>query len=164
MEYGKWGIITGPTNGIGKALAFKMARKGQNLILVGRSENLLRNLALMIKSELPTIQLEIVVFDLSRDIKEGIKELEKVVEGLDIGVLVNNAGVSYRVPKCLHEVDEEMFQELVHVNMEALTEIIRVVLPGMVRKRRGAIVNIGSGSCAIASSFPMFAVYIGTKG
>ena len=164
LEYGSWAIITGPADGIGKALAFKMARTGLNLVLIDRSSDMLRHVADNIKKEVPSVKLLTIDIDLSCNIPEGISRLKKAVEGLDVGILVNNAGVSYKVPKRLHEVDEMMYDELVSVNVEALTELSRMVLPGMMKKKKGAIVNLGSGSCTIAPAYPMFAVYAGTKG
>lgn len=163
LDYGRWAIVTGPTDGIGKAMAFEMARKGVNLVLVGRRPDMLKQVTAAIKAEVPTIEVVTVVFDLNEDIADGVKRLGEAIRGLDVGVLVNNAGVSYRVPKCLHEVEEEMYNELVNVNLKALTDITRLVLPGMLKKKKGAIVNLGSASTVVTPSYPMFAVYAGVK-
>ncbi|CAA6668247.1 unnamed protein product [Spirodela intermedia] len=135
LGYGRWAIVTGPTDGIGKSMAFEMARKGVNLVLVGRRPDMLKQVTGAIKAEVPTIEVVTVVFDLNEDIADGVKRLGDAIRGLD----------------CLHEVDEEMFSELVNVNMEALTDITR------------AIVNLGSASTVVTPSYPMLAVYAGTK-
>ncbi|CAA6668238.1 unnamed protein product [Spirodela intermedia] len=137
LDYGRWAIVTGPTDGIGKAMAFELVRRGLNLILVGRNPEKLKQVTGELRAEVPTVELVSIA-----------------IECLDVGILVNNAAASYAVPKCLHEVDEGMFTELVKVNMDALTEITRVVLLRMLKKKKGAIVNVGSGSSVIAPSYP----------
>ncbi|XP_078447435.1 very-long-chain 3-oxoacyl-CoA reductase 1-like [Wolffia australiana] len=164
LHYGKWAIVTGAAKGIGKAVAVEMARKGLNLVLVDRELELLKEVASEIKAEEPRVEILTVDFDLNGDIGDGVRRLGMAIEGLDVGVLVNNAGVSYRVPMFLHEVGEEMFRELEKVNLTSLTEITQLVLGMMVKKKKGAIVNLGSGSASVTPSYPMFAVYTATKG
>ncbi|CAA6674248.1 unnamed protein product [Spirodela intermedia] len=164
LDYGQWAIITGPTDGIGKAMAFELARQGLSLILVGRNPDKLKSVSAAIQAELRNVEVVTVVFDLAGDIPNGVRRLKMAIENLDVGVLVNNAGVCYDAPKYLHELEEKMYTDLVKVNMESLTEITRAVLPQMVRKKKGAIANLGSGSVVILPSYPMFAVYTATKG
>ncbi|CAA6667674.1 unnamed protein product [Spirodela intermedia] len=164
LDYGQWAIITGPTDGIGKAMAFELARQGLSLILVGRNPDKLKSVSAAIQAELRSVEVVTVVFDLAGDIPNGVRRLKMAIENLDVGVLVNNAGVCYDAPKYLHELEEKMYTDLVKVNMESLTEITRAVLPQMVRKKKGAIANLGSGSVVILPSYPMFAVYTATKG
>ncbi|CAA6668246.1 unnamed protein product [Spirodela intermedia] len=133
LDYGSRAIVTGATDGTGKALAFEMARKGLNLVLVDRDFDMLRHVATAINVEVSVAELVMVVFELSRDILEGLCRLQKAIECLDIGILVNNAGVSYA--------------ELANVNMEALTDIMRLVFLGMLGKK--GFVSIGSRSFVI---------------
>ncbi|RVW74309.1 Very-long-chain 3-oxoacyl-CoA reductase 1 [Vitis vinifera] len=89
--------------------------------------------------------------------------MEKGIEGLDVGVLINNAGLSYPYAKFFHEVDVELMKSIIKVNVEGATWISRAVLPGMLKKKKGAIVNIGSGSSVAVSSYPLHAIYVATK-
>ncbi|KAL4587001.1 hypothetical protein LXL04_011649 [Taraxacum kok-saghyz] len=162
-KYGSWALVTGSTDGIGKAFAFELAKKGINLILVGRNPSKLEGVSSEIKSKFDKTQIKEVVFDLSGDLFEGIKKITESIDGLDIGILINNAGVSYPYARFFHEVDEELLNNLIKVNVEATTRVTQAVLPGMVKRKRGAIVNIGSGAAIVIPSDPLYAVYAATK-
>jgi 17beta-estradiol 17-dehydrogenase / very-long-chain 3-oxoacyl-CoA reductase len=92
-----------------------------------------------------------------------MERLKEAVEGLDVGVLVNNAGVSRPGPRYLHEADVEAWVTMVKVNLWALTEVTAAVLPGMVERGRGAVVSMGSASSEAVPSFPLYTVYACTK-
>lgn len=92
-----------------------------------------------------------------------MRQLREAVEGLDVGVLVNNAAVAKPGALFLHEADVEPLIRIIRVNLVALTEVTAAVLPGMVARGRGAVVNIGSGSTAVLPSFPLYSVYAATK-
>ena len=70
---------------------------------------------------------------------ESARRLRAAIEGLDVGVLVNNAGVSRPSMVYLHEADVEALVRMVRVNLWALTEVTAAVLPGMLERRRGAM-------------------------
>lgn len=163
--YGSWALITGSTDGIGKAFAFELAQKGLNLILVGRNLQKLKQVSVDILSLYPNTHIKIFVLDFNGDGRAGIQEMVEVIEGLrlDVGVLVNNVGVTYRAARFFHEVEEEVWMNVVRVNIEATSLVTRAVLPGMLRRKRGAIVNIGSGAAIVVPSHPLFAVYAATK-
>jgi 17beta-estradiol 17-dehydrogenase / very-long-chain 3-oxoacyl-CoA reductase len=108
-----------------------------------------------------------VLFDLSLVCtakgEEALRRLREAVDGLDVGVLVNNAGVVKPGAMYLHEARIESLVRIISVNVLALTQVTALVLPGMVRKGRGAIVNIGSGSSFTLPSYPLYSVYVATK-
>ncbi|KAI3892561.1 hypothetical protein MKX03_021202 [Papaver bracteatum] len=163
-KYGSWALITGPTDGIGKSFAFELARKGLNLILVGRNINKLQNVSRDIQSKYPDIQIKIVVVDFSsRDLMVGIRKIKEAIGGLDVGVLINNVGITYPNAEFFHRVDEEIWMNLVRVNIEATTRVTMAVLPGMLKRKKGAIVNIGSGAAIVVPSHPLFAIYAASK-
>jgi 17beta-estradiol 17-dehydrogenase / very-long-chain 3-oxoacyl-CoA reductase len=113
------------------------------------------------------VQTKTVVFDLAltstlhRD--EAARRLRDAMDGLHVGVLVNNAGVAKPCALYLHEADVEAWVRMVRVNLWALTEVTAAVLPGMARRGRGAVVNIGSGSTEAIPSFPLYSIYAATK-
>jgi len=78
-------------------------------------------------------------------------------------VLVNNAGACYPYARYFHEVDEALLRNLMRLNVEAVTRVTHAVLPGMVERGRGAIVNMGSGASAILPCDPLYTVYAATK-
>lgn len=162
-KYGSWALVTGPTDGIGKAFAFQLARKGLNLVLVGRNPEKLKDVSESIKAKYGQTQIKTIVVDFSGDLDEGVKKIKETIEGLDIGVLINNVGVSYPYARFFHEVDDKLLADLIKVNVKGTTKVTQAVLPGMVQRKRGAIVNIGSGAARVIPSDPLYAVYAATK-
>ncbi|CAN6164217.1 unnamed protein product [Urochloa humidicola] len=94
---------------------------------------------------------------------ESMRRLRAAIDGLDVGVLVNNAGVAKPAVAYLHEADVEAWVRMIKVNLWALTEVTAVVLPGMVERGRGAIVNMGSASSEAIPAFPLNTIYAATK-
>uniref|UniRef100_A0ACD6AN53 Uncharacterized protein n=1 Tax=Avena sativa TaxID=4498 RepID=A0ACD6AN53_AVESA len=160
--YGAWAVVTGPTSGIGRSMALELARWGLNLVLVGRDPARLRDVSNTI-SITHAVQTKTVLLDLSLDEKVIRQQLRESVEGLDVGLLVNNAGVAKPGAVYFHEVDVEAWSRMIRVNVLALTDVTAAVLPGMARRGRGAIINIGSGSASVLPSFPLYSVYTATK-
>ncbi|CAD6336858.1 unnamed protein product [Miscanthus lutarioriparius] len=151
-RYGSWAIVTGPTSGLGRSMAMELARQGLNLVLLDLNSDNLRETSDAIKSLHP-VKIKTVVLDLSLiATPEGdaaIRRLREAIEGLDVGMLVNNAAVNTRwrgVPA--------------RGGHRAVTA---AVLPRMLARRRGAIVNVGSGSTVAVPSFPLYTVYSSTK-
>ncbi|XP_024024016.1 very-long-chain 3-oxoacyl-CoA reductase 1 isoform X2 [Morus notabilis] len=162
-EYGSWAMITGPTAGIGKAIAFELASKGLNLVLVGRNPSKLEATSAEIRRD-QVVQVKTVVIDLA---KSNAEEIARVIDdetrGLDVGVVINNAGLAYPYARFFDEVDSDLMESIMKVNMEAPTWITWSVLPRMLEKKKGAIVNIGSASSAVAPSYPLVTVYAASK-
>ncbi|CAN6851649.1 unnamed protein product [Brassica oleracea] len=162
-RYGSWAIITGPTDGIGKAFAFQLAQKGLNLVLVARNPDKLKDVSDSIQAKYSTTQIKAVLMDFSGDIDGGVKRIKEAIEGLEVGILINNAGVSYPYAKYFHEVDEELLGNLIKINVEGTTKVTQAVLVNMLKRKRGAIVNMGSGAAALIPSYPFYSVYAGAK-
>lgn len=162
-KYGSWALVTGPTDGIGKAFAFQLARKGLNLILVGRNPDKLKDVSDSILAKYGKTQIKTVVVDFTGDLSEGVQRIRDAIEGLDVGVLINNVGISYPYAKFLHELDEQLLTDLIKVNVEGTTKVTQAVLPGMLKRKTGAIVNIGSGAAVVIPSDPLYSVYAATK-
>lgn len=162
-KYGSWAVVTGPTDGIGKGFAFQLARKGLNLVLVGRNPDKLKDVSDSIMAKYGQTQIKTVVVDFSGDLDEGVKRIKGAIEGLEVGVLINNVGVSYPYARYFHEVDEKLLADLLKVNIEGTTKVTQAVLPVMIQRKKGAIVNIGSGAAIVVPSDPLYAVYAATK-
>lgn len=157
-------MVTGATDGIGKAFAYQLAQKGLNLILVSRNSAKLKSVSKEIQANYPTTQIKTIAFDFSVGSLGGMNELlEEEIRGLDVGVLINNVGVTYPSARFLHEVDEQVWTNVVKVNVEGTTRVTMAVLRGMVERKRGAVVNIGSGAGIVVPSHPLFTVYAATK-
>jgi 17beta-estradiol 17-dehydrogenase / very-long-chain 3-oxoacyl-CoA reductase len=164
-RYGAWAVVTGATDGIGRAVAFRLAASGLGLVLVGRNQEKLAAVAAEIKARHPKVpEVRTFVLDFAGEgLAAGVEALKDSIRGLDVGVLVNNAGVSYPYARYFHEVDEELMRTLIRVNVEGVTRVTHAVLPAMVERKRGAIVNIGSGAASVVPSDPLYSVYAATK-
>lgn len=162
-NYGSWALVTGSTDGIGKAFAFQLARKGLNLILVGRNVDKLNDVSNAVKAKYGQTQIKTVIVDFAGDLDEGIGKIKEAIQELDVGVLVNNVGISYPYARFFHEVDQKLLDDLVKVNVEGTTKVTQAVLNGMLKRRKGAIVNIGSGAATVIPCDPLYAVYAASK-
>ncbi|XP_033118394.1 inactive hydroxysteroid dehydrogenase-like protein 1 [Anneissia japonica] len=157
-RYGPWALVTGCTDGIGKAYAQELASCGMNIILISRSNDKLIKCAKDLESQF-RIQTQVVTADFSQGgaiyamIEEEIKDKE-------IGILVNNVGVMY-YPECLHEMNLDRIFQLINVNITAATIMSRIVLPQMVERKKGAVVNL-TAAASIRPN-PQLAVYTATK-
>ena len=151
-------LITGATSGIGLACARKFADNGDNLILTGRNENRLSE----IRQELTAKGSEVMTltFDV-RDREKAEEYLSKLpAEWRNIDVLVNNAGLALGLePEYEGSFDD--WETMIDTNIKGLLNMTRLVVPGMVARNRGHIINIGSvaGDAAYAGGN----VYCATK-
>ncbi|MCV7440792.1 SDR family oxidoreductase [Mycobacterium paraense] len=128
-------VITGASSGLGAIFADQLAQRGHNLVLAGRDENRLRAVAQRIDQN-----TELVVGDLGTD--EGATNLINRLTGRDVDILVNNAG--FGTYGRFAEVDAEREHELVAVNVDALVRLTHAVLPGMLARGSGGILNVAS--------------------
>ncbi|CAM0909498.1 unnamed protein product [Alopecurus aequalis] len=165
-RYGAWAVVTGPTSGIGRSVALELACRGLNLVLVDLNAANLQEVSDTIKSR-HAVKTITVVFDLSLvstpQGDEALRRLRGTLKGLDVGVLVNNAGVAKPGAVFLHEADVEAWVRMIRVNLWAVTEVTAAVLPGMVERGRGTVVSMGSASSEAISSFPLHTMYAATK-
>lgn len=162
-SFGKWGVVTGATDGIGKALAMELARKGMNVVLLSRTQKKLDEVAAEIQHKFPLVKVETLAVDFndieSQRVQQSIKKVLDTVE--DVGVLFNNVGVSYDFPQYFSELSDERVLSLIKLNVTTATVLTRLVLPGMAERRRGAIVNVSSGSARLC--VPLLSEYSATK-
>jgi 17beta-estradiol 17-dehydrogenase / very-long-chain 3-oxoacyl-CoA reductase len=162
-KYGSWAMVTGPTDGIGKGFAFQLAKKGLNLVLVARNPEKLKEVSDSIQAKYSQIQIRSVIVDFSGDLSGGVERISEAVKDLDVGVLINNVGASYPYARFFHEVDDKLLGDLIKINIEGTTRVTQAVLPGMIKRKKGAIVNIGSGAAIVIPSDPLYTVYAATK-
>ncbi|MBN2601252.1 MAG: SDR family oxidoreductase [Candidatus Marinimicrobia bacterium] len=139
-------LITGATSGFGKACAIKFAQNGWKLILTGRREDRLAKLYDELSQKTP-------VHTLSMDVRNRRDVFEKLLSIPDdfasIDVLVNNAGLALGLLPA-HEADLDDWETMIDTNIKGLVYCTRTILPKMVERNRGLIINIGS----IAGNWP----------
>src|ERR1700757_4032105 len=131
----KQAVITGASSGLGAIFADQLAKRGHALVLAGRDETRLKAVAQRVDTN-----VEVVVGDLGTD--SGIDDLAAHLDGREIDVLVNNAGFGTYGP--FAEIDAGREHELVAVNVDALVRLTHAVLPGMLARGRGGILNVAS--------------------
>jgi len=140
QQYEGWAVVTGASSGLGAIFADQLAQRGQSLVLAGRDQARLSAVAQQVGQIAPDIDVELVVGDLGTD--AGIEALVSHLEGRAIDVLVNNAG--FGTYGKFAELDAGREHDLVAVNVDALVRLTHAVLPGMLARGRGGIVNVAS--------------------
>jgi 3-hydroxy acid dehydrogenase/malonic semialdehyde reductase len=152
-------LITGASSGIGKACAQQFAKAGAKLLLYARRLNVLQELAGNLKKEYGT---ETHVFEL--DVSDPIK-VKSAISSLPpawntIDILINNAGLAAGLETFL-EADVQDWESMIDTNVKGLLYVTKEVLPGMVDRDSGHIINIGS--IAGHQVYPKGAVYCASK-
>ena len=149
-------LVTGASGGIGAEFARRLATD-HDVVIVARSGDRLE----AVRSELESIRASgaftTVVADLSTP--EGVETVRAAVAGRAIDVLVNNAGVGSH--GAFAEADPEAQLAQVHLNCSQVVALTRALLPGMVERRRGTVVNVAS--TAAFQPIPTMAVYAASK-
>ena len=128
-------VITGASSGLGAIFADQLAKRGHSLVLAGRDEARLKAVAHQVGGN-----AEVVVGDLGTD--AGIDALVTHLDGREIDVLVNNAGFGTYGP--FAGIDAGREHELVAVDVDALVRLTHAVLPDMLARGRGGILNVAS--------------------
>ena len=153
MNQQQTALVTGASSGIGAELALALAARGYAVVLTGRNEAALQALAARIPGS------QIVVAELARP--EGTQAILDFIarRGLVIDMLVNNAGLGSG--GAFIDNDAARLEETVQVNVAALTRLTRALLPGMVARKRGRVLNVAS--TAAFQPGPGMAVYYASK-
>jgi len=158
---GSWAVITGATDGIGKEFSRELARRGLNIVFISRNLDKLHHTASLIETEFK-VQTRCIEIDFTHNfsIYNTVKEQ---LQETDVGVLFNNVGLMYEVPDHFLRIQggRKMMADMVNVNCLASVMMTRIVLPGMIKRGRGVIINNGSGSGV--RPLPLFTLYSATK-
>lgn len=158
MFQNKTAVITGASSGIGAELARRFAREGARLALVARREERLRALAEDIAAAGHPQPLVITADLFEPDAPQRVIEQARAALG-QIDVLVNNAGLGYAGPFAEHTTDQ--IEQMLRLNIDALLRITQLVLPEMLDRRSGWIINVAS--TAAYQPMPYMAAYAATK-
>ncbi len=154
----QWVVITGASSGIGRALAFEFADGGFNVFLAGRNEARLGEVAAACSSK-HQVETEVVSADLSRG--EGLDRLIARLEAEPhrYEVLVNNAGFGVHGDFASTSIEENV--ELLNLQLTAALRLTRALLPAMLSRRSGRILNVAS--VYSFSPVPFQSVYAASK-
>lgn len=163
VKLGDWAVVTGATDGIGKGFAKDLASRGINVVLVSRTLAKLQDVAAEIEEKYK-VKTRVIAVDFNDadtvfdKISEGIKDLPG-----SIGLLVNNVGMGYDHPEYFLEIDNcgDFSRNMVSCNVSSVLNVTRAILPSMVERRKGAVINLSS--FAALQSTPLLSVYSSTK-
>ena len=97
---------------------------------------------------------------MSRPTEELKPVLEPVFQELPIGILVNNVGISYEYAMFLTELPEDRLRTIIHLNCEVTAMVTKMCVPGMVERKKGAIINISSAAGIMACGDPLYDIYL----
>ncbi|KAM6983365.1 hydroxysteroid (20-beta) dehydrogenase 2 [Tautogolabrus adspersus] len=160
--FGQWAVVTGATSGIGKAYASELAQRGLDVVLVSRSNNKLQAVAKEIEErygrKTRTIQVDFT------DGHSIYSTIGKELHGLEIGILVNNVGMMYS-ETCDYFLDapdaEQKITDVINCNVLSIPHMTRLVLPYMVERGKGLIINMSS--LAGLRPHPLVSLYSSSK-
>ncbi|XP_023658601.1 17-beta-hydroxysteroid dehydrogenase type 3 isoform X2 [Paramormyrops kingsleyae] len=158
---GQWAVITGASDGIGKAYALELAKHGMNLVIISRTQRKLEKAAREIGARTGK-QVKVITADFTKD--DIYEHIEENLRGLEVGVLVNNVGMLLcRQPRRFLDIEhlDQKIPDLINCNVKALMKMCRIILPAMVKRKKGLILNVSSG--VACSPWPMYSLYTASK-
>ena len=157
QKYGPWALITGASSGLGAAFAKRLAADGVNLVLVARREDRLRALAADLERT-ASIETRVVSADLSRD--DFLPHITEATEGIEINLLVNNAGSALSADFLANALDSEL--GMFHLNSRAPLILTHHYGRLMQRRGRGGIIFLAS--VVALTGVASWSNYAATKG
>jgi len=137
----RWALVTGASSGIGAEFARVLAARGMHLVLTARREDRLKELAAELDTRHGT-RTELIVGDLSQpdEPQRLIDEIQS--RDIEVELLINNAGFGF--VGTFEETDPDRMQEMIRLNISALTALTYLCLPGMTERGHGGIINVSS--------------------
>jgi short-subunit dehydrogenase len=156
-RYGTWAVITGASAGIGLEFARALAARGVSCVLAARRADRLEAIAEELRKS-HGVETRVVAVDLASD--HGAEDLAEAVSDLEVGMLVNNAGIGYAGRFDKQELGR--LKQMISLNCTAYVALTSLLLPGMLARRRGAVLLVGS--VAGRQPIPFHGLYSATKG
>lgn len=154
-RYGPWALITGASSGIGESFACELAKRGLNIILIGRDQQRLEYVSQ--KCQAFQVETFIIKVDLS-DIHEVLK-IKEVVGNRCVGLIINNAGFGLYGPFLQNSL--KTYLDMVNIHCHAVLSITHQFLPSLISAKKGGIIFVASTSSFQA--IPNSLVYSATK-
>ncbi len=153
-----WALITGASGGLGQEFARALAERGNDLVLVARSGNVMEALAAGLR-ERDGVQVVVLPTDLSEEANRNDLARTLADRGIQIGILVNNAGFATIGP--VAQAGSDRLNDEISLNCTAVAHLTNLLLPSMLAAGYGRIINVAS--TAAFQPIPTMAVYAATK-
>ncbi|KAI6190499.1 17beta-hydroxysteroid dehydrogenase [Aphelenchoides bicaudatus] len=148
----EWAVVTGSTDGIGKAYAIELAKRGFKLILVARNEEKLKSVAAEIQG-IHSTEIRTIVFDFTcTDVSTYEEQLLEHLREVEVGVLgkclnsINNVGCSYDFPERMDQVGLELLSKVCITNTLPVVLMSSFLLGQMAKRRSGIVINLSSSA------------------
>ncbi|WFD29323.1 hypothetical protein MSPP1_000332 [Malassezia sp. CBS 17886] len=158
---GAWALVTGASDGIGKAFALQLAKAGFNVVLVSRTLARLEETAREIEATYPGTKTLSFPMDFGSAGDVAYAELGRQIQHLDVSVLINNVGASHAMPVPFVETADDEISTIVQLNIIATLKITQLVGARLVARNGGLVLTIGSFSGTWNT--PLLGVYAGSK-
>jgi len=156
---GLWAVVTGASDGIGKEFSIQLAGLGYNVCLLSRTKSKLDEVAKLCHEK--GVETKVIPIDFSQAPQHYFEHVKKELAGLEVEVLVNNVGLSFQYPDYFINTDASLDDDLININIQSMLKMTRAVLPGMIARKRGYIINMGS--FAGDSPVPLLSTYSASK-
>jgi len=156
---GLWAVVTGASDGIGKEFSVQLAGLGYNVCLLSRTKSKLDEVAKLCQEK--GVQTKVVPVDFAQEPQHYLAHLQKELAGLEVEVLVNNVGLSFNYPEYFVNTDPSLDDNLININIQSMLKMTRIVLPGMVARKHGYVINMGS--FAGDAPVPLLSTYSASK-
>jgi len=141
---GKWAVVTGASDGLGAGFARNLARRGVNVVLLARTTSKLDAIVKEINDQ-GKAKAKAIQFDFSStDAKYWEEKVKQLLE-VQPDVLINNVGINVEFPTPFVDVPADFYDKMVQVNINTANRLTRFLLPGMLERKRGAVVFLSSG-------------------
>lgn len=151
---GRRALVTGASRGLGYAFAMTLARAGATAVLAGRDEAALLESTKKLRDE--GLEASYAVMDVT-----DTASVDRAIAATGVvDILVNNAGIQHRAP--LEKVADEDWQRVMSTNLDGVFRVSRAVVPGMIERKSGSIINVSSVQSSLAR--PSIAPYAASKG
>ncbi|KAF9917097.1 hypothetical protein BX616_001957 [Lobosporangium transversale] len=157
---GGWAVITGATDGIGKEFAFQLASKKMNIVLVSRTESKLAAIGAELEQKY-NIETKHYAMDFAKGADSDYQALQQLLSPLEVTVLINNVGTNHEMPTPFEQETDTIIKSIVEININAAMRMTKIVVPQMVSRKNGLIINLGSFAGLVPT--PFLSVYSGSK-